>query len=80
MELKIKLFKVSIKLKNVMITFVATVLVGWLSSTSVTVFIPSLFGMFVYSDFTSRITSKQSFGIFFILLNFLKEICSLSYI
>ena len=34
-----------------MITFVATVLLGWLSSASLTAFIPSLFGMFVYSDF-----------------------------
>ena len=31
MELKTKLFKVSIKLRNVMITFVATVLLCWLS-------------------------------------------------
>ena len=70
MELKAKLFKVSIKLKNLMITFVVIVLLGWLSYASLTAFIPSLFSMFVYSDFTSRVTSQQSFGMFFTLSNF----------
>ena len=49
---------------------ITSVLLGWLSQASLTAFIPSLFGMFVYSDFTSRVTSKQSFGIFFTLSNF----------
>ena len=43
MELKPKLVRVNITLKNAMITFVATALVT---------LIPSLFGMFGYSDFT----------------------------
>ena len=47
-----------------MITFIAAVLLGWLSQASLRAFIPSLLGMFVYSDFTSRVTSKQSFGMF----------------
>ena len=47
-----------------MITFVATVLVEWLSYASLTAFIPSLFNTFVYSDFTSKVTSEQSFKLF----------------
>ena len=71
---KTKLFKVSI-------TFVTTVLVGWLSQASVTGFIPSLFGMFVYNDFTSGVTSKQSFGMFFIFyLIFKRNLLSLLHI
>ena len=80
MELKTKLFEVSIKFKNIMITFVATVLLGWLSSAPLTDFVPSLFGMFVYGDFTSRVTRKQSFGIFFTLSNLCKKsVVSLTY-
>ena len=66
MKLKTKLFTVSIKLKNVMITFVATILLVSLSEVSLTAVIPWLFGIFVYSDFTSRVTSKLSFGMFLI--------------
>ena len=80
MELKAKLFKISIKCKNVMTTFLATVLLGWLSWPSLTAFIPSLFGMFVYSDLKSRVTSKQWFGIFFTLSKFWrKSVVSLAY-
>ena len=62
MELKPKLVRVNITLKNAMMTFVATALVT---------FIPSLFGMFGYSDFTSRVASKLLFELLFTLSNFL---------
>ena len=47
-----------------MINFIAAALLGWLSQASLTTFIPSLIGMFVYNEFTSRVTSKQSFEMF----------------
>ena len=65
-----ELFKVTIELKNFMITVVAIVLAGWLSSAFLTTFIPSLFGMFVYNDFTKRVTSKQLFGMLFTYSSF----------
>ena len=44
-----RLFKVSIKLKNIMITFAAPALVGWLSCVSLIAFIPSFFYyIFIY--------------------------------
>ena len=49
-ELNIKLFNVKIKLRKIVITFVETVLLGFLS--------------LVYKDFTSNITSKLSSGTF----------------
>ena len=45
-----KLFNVKIKLRKIVITFVETVLLGFLS--------------LVYKDFTSNVTSKLSSGTF----------------
>ena len=70
MELKAKLFRVSVKLRNIMITFVGTNLVGWLSWACLTAFLSFLFGLFVYSDLTSRVTRKLLFGMSFTLSNF----------
>ena len=47
-----------------MITFRATYFFGWLSKVALTAEIPSELGMFVYNDFTSRVTNRQEEGIF----------------
>ena len=44
---------VRMRVKNVAITFVATVRFGWLSRDFFTAFIPLAFGVLVYNDFTS---------------------------
>ena len=49
-ELNMKLLNVKIKLRKIVITFVETVLLGFLS--------------LVYKDFTSNVTSKLSSGTF----------------
>ena len=56
---------------KVVITFVAIVFLGKLSSDVFTAFIPSKFGIFVYKDFTSSDTRYEQSGtvsIAFILL------------
>ena len=54
--LKIKLFSVGIKAKNVVITFVKVVRLEYFSKNSSTDLIPSKFGILVYNDFTFRET------------------------
>ena len=56
LELNIKLFNVRVRAKNIVITFVATVLFGWLSRDFFTAYIPSAFGMLMYNDCTSSDT------------------------
>ena len=77
---KAKLIRVSIKFQTFINTFAATVLVVWLSYASLTAFIPSLFSMFLYSDFALGVTSKLRFGMLFTLSNFWrKSVVSLTY-
>ena len=64
-----------------MITFVATVLLGGCHKfLSQPLYLHYLVYMFMYSDFTSRVTSKPLFGMFFTLSNFWrKSVVSLTY-
>ena len=72
-KLNIKLFKVRIRLRNMIITFVDTDLDGCLSEASLTALIPSLLRILVYKDLTPSVTSKLSFGICLILFNFVRK-------
>ena len=63
-----------------MISFVETVLLGCLSQTSLTAFIPPLFGMLVNKDFSSHVTSKLPSGTSSIWFRFwIKSFASLIY-
>ena len=57
-----KLFKVRFNDRKVVITFVAIVFLGKLSSGVFTAFIPSEFGIFVYKAFTSSDTRYELSG------------------
>ena len=69
-QLNIRLFEAKIKLKKVIITFVDSVISLHFSQDSSTIFMPSLFGIFVYSDFMSNVTRRLSSGISFTFSNF----------
>ena len=72
-QLNIKLFKVRIRLRNVIIIFGDTILDGCLSKASLTASIPSLLRMLVYKDLTSSITSNLSFGMCVTWFNIVKK-------
>ena len=76
-QLNIWLFKVKTKLKKVIITFADSITYLHFSYDSLTTFMPSLFGMFIYSEFLSNVTRRLCSGISFTLPNFFKKILSL---
>ena len=62
MQLKTKLFSVSISANNVAITFVEAVRLKCFSKDILTDLILSAFGILVYNDFTSRETKYELSG------------------
>ena len=70
-----KLFRVKIKLRKDIITSVNTVFSWYFSWDSLTAFIPLLFGMFIYSDLTSSVTRRLSWGMSFTFSNLLRKSC-----
>ena len=75
-----KLFKVRFNDRKVVITFVAVVVLGKLSSDIFTAFIPSEFGIFVYKDFTSSDTRYELSGTVSTAFSLLmKSLVSLTY-
>ena len=71
LQLKIKLFSVSINAKNVVITFVEAVYLEYFSKDVLTDLIPSAFKILVFNDFTSRKTRYELSGTKSIWLIFL---------
>ena len=71
--MKIKLFSISINTKNVVITFVEAVCLGYFSKYVLTDLIPSSLVILVYNDFTSRQKSYELSGPKFIWLTFLRK-------
>ena len=65
-QLNIWLFKVKIKLKKVIITFADPITYLHFSFDSLTTFMPSLFEMFVYSEFMSNVT-RRLYSVYFLL-------------
>ena len=65
--------------REVVITFLATGLLGKLSKDILTTLIPSELGILVYKDLTSRDTKYELSGIFSILLIFRKKSLYLVY-
>ena len=62
LQLKIKLLNVSIKARNVVVTFVEAVHLEQFSKDVLTDLIPSTFGMLVYKEFTSKETRQELTG------------------
>ena len=53
---------VTMRARNVVITFVAIADYGWLPKDFFTAFIPSMLGIIVYNDFTSSDASRSCLG------------------
>ena len=73
MQLNTNVFNVKINDRKVVITFVATVLLGKFSKDVLTALIPSELGILVYKDLTFRDAKYELSGIFSILLIFHKK-------
>ena len=72
-QLNAKLFNIKINDRKVMITFVATVLLGKFSKDVLTALIPSDFGILVYKALQSRDTKCELSGILSVVLIFCKR-------
>ena len=73
MQLKIKLFSVSINAKNIVITLVEAVRLEYFSKDVLTDLIPSAFGILVRNDFTSREIRYELSGTKLIWIIFLRK-------
>ena len=68
------MFSLIINAKNILITFVQAVYLNYFSKDVLTDLIPSVFGILVYNDFTSRETTYKLSGAKSIWLIFLRNL------
>ena len=73
LQLNTKLFNFRINDRKLVVTFVATVLLGKFSKDILTALIPSELRILVYKDLMYRYTKYELYGIYSILLIFLKK-------
>ena len=73
LQLNTKLFNFRINDRKLVVTFVATVLLGKFSKDILTALIPSELRILVYKDPMYRYTKYEFYGIYSILLIFLKK-------